>query len=95
MSWNSALLIRPGVGVTKAPFINFSVMRHLDLFKKYRLDTFGLAAVTPVRYERAIIQDTVVSIIVKNWENNGTEKIGLITPTPDQISNLDPETMWL
>ena len=23
--------------------------------------------------------------MLKNWENNGTEEIGLATPTPDEI----------
>ena len=40
------------------------------------------AAVTPVKYERDVIQVTSVLIILKNWENNGTEKICLVTPTP-------------
>ena len=40
------------------------------------------AAVTPVKYELDIIQVTTVLIIQKKWENNGTEKIGLVTPTP-------------
>ena len=43
------------------------------------------AAVTPAKYELDIIQVTTVLIIRKNWENNGTEKIGLVTPTPDLI----------
>ena len=40
------------------------------------------AAVTPAKYELDIIQVTTVFIIRKNCENNGTEKIGLVTPTP-------------
>ena len=40
------------------------------------------AAVTPAKYELDIIQITTVFIIRKNCENNGTEKIGLVTPTP-------------
>ena len=40
------------------------------------------AAVTPAKYELDIIQVTTVLIIGKKWENNGTEKIGLVTPTP-------------
>ena len=38
------------------------------------------AAVTPAKYELDIIQVTT--------ENNGTEKIGLVTPTPDPWSHL-------
>ena len=45
------------------------------------------AAVTPAKYEHDIIQVTIVSIIWKKWENNGTEKIGLITPTSDYLQN--------
>ena len=40
------------------------------------------AAVTPVKYELDIIEVTTVLIIRKKWENNGTEKIGLVTLTP-------------
>ena len=40
------------------------------------------AAVTPAKYELDIIQETTVFIIRKNCENNGTEKIGLVTSTP-------------
>ena len=40
------------------------------------------AAETPAKYELDIIQVTPVLIIRKKWENNGTEKIGLVTPTP-------------
>ena len=40
------------------------------------------AAVTPAKYELDIIQVTTVFIIRKKWENNGTEKIALVTPTP-------------
>ena len=38
------------------------------------------AGVTPVKYERDSIQFNNVLIILKNWEINGTEKIGLVTP---------------
>ena len=40
------------------------------------------AAATPVKYERDIVQVTGVFITLKNYENNGTEEIGLVTPTP-------------
>ena len=46
------------------------------------------AAVTPDKYELDIIQVTTVLIIRKNWENNGTEKIGLVTPTPVMYINV-------
>ena len=36
------------------------------------------------KYELDVIQVTTVFIIRKNWENNGTDKIGLVTPTPGQ-----------
>ena len=39
------------------------------------------ASMTPAKYELDIIQVTIVFIIPKNWENNRTEKIGLVTPT--------------
>ena len=39
------------------------------------------AALTPAKYELDAIQVTTVFIIRKNRENNGTEKIGLVTPT--------------
>ena len=44
------------------------------------------AAVPPTKYELDIIQVTTVLIIRKKWENNGTERIGLVTPTPDLLS---------
>ena len=44
------------------------------------------AAVTPAKYELDIIQVTIDFIIPKNWENNGTEKIGLVTPSLDASS---------
>ena len=28
-----------------------------------------------------------VLIMMKNWENNGTEEIGLVTPTPGTMKN--------
>ena len=40
------------------------------------------AAVTPVKYERDIVQVTGVFATLKNCENNGTEEISLVTPTP-------------
>ena len=43
------------------------------------------AVATPAKYELDIIQVTIVFIIPKNWENNGTEKIGLVTPTPEPV----------
>ena len=44
------------------------------------------AAVTPAKYELDVIQVTTVLIIRKKWENNGTENIGLVTPTPEQYT---------
>ena len=43
------------------------------------------AAVTPVKYESDIICVTRALIIMENQENNGTEKVALVTPTPDRI----------
>ena len=81
-----------GVGVTKAPFVNFSVTENSGIAKNigYVLSiTFifvrclrSSAAVTPVKYDCGIKQVASVLIIVKNWENSGAEKIGLVTPTP-------------
>ena len=39
----------------------------------------SVAAVTPTKYEFDIMQVTAVLIIRKIWENNRTEKIGLVT----------------
>ena len=36
-----------------------------------------------VKYEHDILRVTGILMILKNWENNGTEEIGLVTPTPD------------
>ena len=35
---------------------------------------------TPAKYELDTIQVTTVFIIQKKWKNNGTDKIGLVTP---------------
>ena len=45
---------------------------------------------TPVKYERHILQVTSVLIILKNTKNNETEKIGSITPTPEVVCNIRP-----
>ena len=87
---------RTGVGVTKAPFVNLSVMGNF-LFSKIIVQILSImfifarchrssAAVTPAKYELDIIQVTTVLIIQKKWENNGMEKIGLVTPTPGLYS---------
>ena len=52
--------------------------------QKYRSDTFNhvhICQVTPAKHELDIMQVTTVLIIRENWENNGTEKFGLVTPT--------------
>ena len=33
-------------------------------------------------------------MILKNSENNGTEAIGLVTPTPDQQSSHENQDSW-
>ena len=43
------------------------------------------AAATPVKYKRDIQQLTYVLKIVKKSENNGTEEISLVTPTPGPV----------
>ena len=43
---------------------------------------FARCLATPGKYELDIIQVTTVLIIRKKMENKGTEKIGLVTPTP-------------
>ena len=48
----------------------------------------SLAAVTPAKYELDIIQVTTVLIIRKKWENNGTEKIGLVNPTTASLGDV-------
>ena len=42
------------------------------------------AAVTPAKYELDIVKVNNVLITRKNWENNGTDKIGFVTPTPGE-----------
>ena len=78
------------MGVTKAPFVNFSVSKHFDLAKlplrlfESHLNVTGAVA-TPVKYKSDIQQLTCVSKILKNSENNGTEEIGFVTSTPGVI----------
>ena len=52
------------------------------------------AAVTPAKYELDISQLTIVLVIPKKWENNGTEKIGLVTPTPGLLDG-KPLKPWI
>ena len=52
----------------------------------------SLAAVTPAKYELDIIPLTTVLIIRKKWENNGTEKIGLVTPPRSPIARSPAST---
>ena len=42
---------------------------------------YSWAVVTPGKYECDIQEVSSVLIILNNWENNGTEEIGLATPT--------------
>ena len=46
------------------------------------------AAVTPAKYELDIIKVTTDLIIQTDWENNRTEKIGLVTPTPTDLLSI-------
>ena len=61
------------------------------------LDTFNhvhICQVSPqltVKYERDTVQVTSVLISLKNWENNETEKIGLVTPTPGVSDAIRPD----
>ena len=73
------------MGDTKDHFVEFSLAGNLN--QKRGLDTLNhvhniQVSQTPVKYERDIIQITSDFIILKNWENNRTEKIGLVTSTP-------------
>ena len=68
-----------------------SPLREILILQKYWLNTYNhvhICQVSPqlscgdtAKYELDIIQVTIVFIISKDWENNGTEKIGLVTPT--------------
>ena len=80
------------MGVTKAPFVNFSFTGKFGFGfvkvwarnLKSRSYLPGVSAARlrqPVKYERDIIYVTCVLMILKNRENNETEKIGLVTPT--------------
>ena len=76
-----------GVGVTKAPFVNFSVSKIFNLaklcvrlFASHSYLTGGTAA------EHDIQKVISVLTVVKNWKNSVTEEIGLVTPTPDLLS---------
>ena len=81
----------PRVGVTKAPFVilRYGKLRFcksigwiLSIMLIFAKCLHSPATVTPAKYELDIIQVTTVFIIRINCENNGTEKIGLVTPTP-------------
>ena len=70
----------PGVGVTKAPFVNFSASKMFDLAKVPVRFFESL-----VKYKRDIPYLACVYTSLKNWENNGTEETGLVTPIPDPV----------
>ena len=68
------------------------------IWPKYRLNNSNhvhifvrclrsVTVVTPVKYERDIKQVTSVLVMLKKWENNGTEKIGLVTPPQTTYTN--------
>ena len=40
---------------------------------------------TPAKYKRDIQSISCVFTMLKNLENNGTEEIGLVTPTPGYL----------
>ena len=73
------------MGVTQALFINYSISKIFDLVKvpvKFS-ESHLKDVIAAVKYKRAIQQLTSVLTMLKNLENNGTEEIGLETPTPD------------
>ena len=47
------------------------------------------AAVTPVKYEYDIIQVISVLIILKNWENNKTERNWFSNPHPMMLQDIE------
>ena len=82
----------PGVGVTKAPFVNFSVSKIFDLAEvpvRFFCITFifarcyrSSAAAKLSKYKRDSQWLLYVLAMLPNEEYNGTEEIGLLTPTP-------------
>ena len=83
---------RLGVGVTKAPFVNFSANKTFDFVKlpvkffeslSYLIGVTALAAMTHAKYKRDTQQLTCILTMMKYEENNGTEEIGSVTPPPD------------
>ena len=82
----------PGVGVTKAPFVNFSVTANFDLSNS-SLDTLNHVHIWQVSLQLSYgdtcqiwTECSIVSVCFDSaeiWGNNGTEVIGLVTPTPD------------
>ena len=90
-SIEATMLPRPGVGVTKSPLVNFSVSELLIL-QKYPLDSLDhihIWHVSPQLSRGDTCQiwtwysiHNVCLTMLKTSENNGTEEIGLVTPTP-------------
>ena len=81
-----------GWGFTKAPFVNLSVSKFSILQSTFKIIqiTFifdrchrSWAAASSVKYEHDVQYLTCVLTKLKNKkaENNGTDKIGLVTPT--------------
>ena len=97
----------PGVGFTKAPFVNFSVKEmfdlaniHVKLLESLSYLTGVAAAATPAKYEPDIQHVASVLTMLKNGEINGTEEIGLVTqPSTSNNSKADctmtPPLQWM
>ena len=86
----------PGVGGTEAPFVNFSVSKIFDLVKVpvgFFESLSYLAGITAAELRRYLpninviysISSVCFDNVEKNSENNGTEEIDLVTPTPCEM----------
>ena len=94
--WNHQVDTGPGAGITKAPFVNFSVgifRIYKSLFRFFESRSY-LTSVDAAKLRRHLTDMSVifqkvtnVLIIPKIWENNGTEEIGLITRIPGLAHN--------
>ena len=91
----------PGVGVTKAPFLNFSVSKIFDPVK-YMLDYLHHIHIWLVSPQLSCGNTcqiwtwyTIANMYFGDPENNGTEEIGLVTPTPGPVVLFSAANKWI
>ena len=93
-----------GVGVTKAPFVNFSVSKIFDLTKVTVIffNHIHIWQVSPqlrcgdtYQIQTWYLRSNVFFDNAEKTENNEPEEIGLVTPTPGVVAESRPSYSWV